>query len=1354
MSGRRLPGQRPTRSNLDRLTAAEDLRPDALEEPDEPAPIVDPDARAPAPDTADRLTPAEQLIIDYGGEYEPYVGGPSQGTNIKPLNTDALSGWDNAGGVHDVGVEMLPLSGTRTSTGNIVRPGNQGFLSQMDSDLGAQFRAAGVHIRQESDSYLDSNGDYGTGANQDPVIGGDLTDADALAALNDPDYARVEERVLPDPGGTAGVDTAPRATLEFDPTELDSDDEYNELLTDTEEVFEPFDDEELSASELTQFGEPSVLDDDGGITPFGTDPGEEPSFEDSVDEPSFSDTRVEGEPAVGGGRGPVMEPRAPDVDPFAVEPMVTSVAGPQRFAHTDDLDFGPGWGDQMPGGEAILRRPAEPSRSIWSRMFGRKQSELREPLLGRDTEMVPLNQRPSSAELVPPMGASEIDALNTLISDQASRQHTYTDLDTGGLKGAAMGENMGIGLGGKIAGGPGAGAYTGLFINKTTFGGWLAKQGKGLLAAPAVYVLTTWLNSMAPGTGDYVSLGLMVGDLVTSGDPLGVVAYGLGQLYAAGAEARQKVIDNDVPDEAYGTRMGYVREGDTWYPAFYNKKFESTGMFASDNNMTMTYGTDLVWMQDGQGGWEPYFTDGRTMDFVAQDNELNKEKSAEGYRFDSKEAVDDRLSTRDWYFLSDEDAKAVISGQGDFSFDPYYEDATKIVDGHRREVNDWRKALEMSQDWKWSSAVHALGQNAHVNEYEGSRELHRLMRESNDGMQDYTKFNADGTPESYEDYKRRYQQGKPSEVGAAYDAWDATQRPLTSYIFKDVLPDHIKALYKAQRLAAAESGFDKLYTNEWYNDNPKSIDKRDADYEGQTVWSSMYLDTSNDFPLARTSEDLAEQLDQIELMDDRTAAQRNYLAQKVQTRYWMQQASDMGQTSEMMHMLYGRDFMGTDPYNMRTSTLTAMRTYKDAAYQQDHHLHVHDYYWEGGKLYGFDESPGEDLNVRHLAEMPGWVAPWQNAGEGILPDFSRGDDYGMQDLMTSYRWAAFERMSTEAQDNAADWIKRTSGYDPNLVISQGKKVDMDTSGRSILESPDSYEDAAAKLARAQAASAASGFPDAPVAPPKPEVKPDPVVPPDEVVKPPEPVEAETFEEMMQQGAQEAQEEEDDQAPEEDDEPNYHQQWADKRAREEVARQKALDAKRLRHAYWVEQNRQLQEDANLMSKGKRGKADIEDRKAHWDWEQEVGLWAWDEDVPDPYANSHVPDAVPDNMQGLSVLLPESIDHEEQSHISIVPATSTLLSAVAALEAGPTRPSSMQLTGSIADPATAWSGPMPTYQGPTDSQVAGQNLRDWYTRAKMEASAQGLLGGMASNILGVVPQSLGGTLGVDPTPVKTI
>ena len=129
--------------------------------------------------------PAASDLIDYGGEYDSFKGGPTQGTNIEHLDTDALSGWDAEGGVHvqpdHVSVEMQTLS-------------------KMDSDLAAQFAAAGVPIKNENDSFLDSNGDFGTGANQDS-IGGSLVDADRIARLNDPDYARVEQRLLPDPGG-------------------------------------------------------------------------------------------------------------------------------------------------------------------------------------------------------------------------------------------------------------------------------------------------------------------------------------------------------------------------------------------------------------------------------------------------------------------------------------------------------------------------------------------------------------------------------------------------------------------------------------------------------------------------------------------------------------------------------------------------------------------------------------------------------------------------------------------------------------------------------------------------------------------------------------------------------------------------------------------------------------------------------------------------------------------------------------------------------------------------------------------------------------------------------------------------
>ena len=98
-------------------------------------------------------------------------------------------------------------------------------------------------------------------------------------------------------------------------------------------------------------------------------------------------------------------------------------------------------------------------------------------------------------------------------------------------------------------------------------------------------------------------------------------------------------------------------------------------------------------------------------------------------------------------------------------------------------------------------------------------------------------------------------------------------------------------------LAAKEAGFDRTYGV------PGESDKLPE--EGGTVWSALYLDTAKDMPVAKDAEELNKQLHTIEMMNDRTAVQRNYLAQKVQTRYWMQQITASGGARDMTQFLYG-----------------------------------------------------------------------------------------------------------------------------------------------------------------------------------------------------------------------------------------------------------------------------------------------------------------------------------------------------------------------------------------------------------------------------------------------------------------
>ena len=198
--------------------------------------------------------------------------------------------------------------------------------------------------------------------------------------------------------------------------------------------------------------------------------------------------------------------------------------------------------------------------------------------------------------------------------------------------------------------------------------------------SPAIAGLVGALNEVHDGVGDMVSLGMIGTDMLMSGDPLGVLLYGVGQLWDAAIQSRQKVIDNDEPDKEYGTKMGYVREGDTWYPAIFNQRYKSTGLFASDQQITLDYGHDVVWKMDGEGKFVPMIPGAKSKNFVASDDEwLGEKKTGPGGNYavlSSKEFVTGNAfgpgvdghramndTVRDWYFLSPDEMKKVMSGE-------------------------------------------------------------------------------------------------------------------------------------------------------------------------------------------------------------------------------------------------------------------------------------------------------------------------------------------------------------------------------------------------------------------------------------------------------------------------------------------------------------------------------------------------------------------------------------------------------------------------------------------------------------------------------------------------------------------
>ena len=604
---------------------------------------------------------------------------------------------------------------------------------------------------------------------------------------------------------------------------------------------------------------------------------------------------------------------------------------------------------------------------------------LAEPLLGRDNvggdELgVPELGVPDAPELP----ANIVQAFDAILSDPAVGSPTAAEL-------------------GLVSNGAGK-----WWIQEATFGDWLGKQAIGLSTAPFVSMLMDWLdqNTGVAGAGNMVSLGLILADFMSIGDPFGLVLLGGGNLVNAFMESRQKTLENDVPDKAYGTRFGYVRDGDKWYPAVLQSMEPDTGLWATGNKMTMRYGTDMVWVEDGEGGYKPEFVGAKTREFVVYDDVLK-----EGTGGTSQNYNDMYNSARDWYWMEPDEAMSFISGEQDFV---PLDDPEPKNNPYLRQLNDWRLAFDASRTYKSVPGHAAMGDDAYEDTYGGlSRGMQRILDENrstvgifNVGPDDPGWENALGYLPylglSDEDYKAAL-----AKDGGYFGSADF---PMSDYLLHHVLQTQLDALYKTQYSAAAEAGFDDQYgTGQTQEEWEKGVQYEYLEGDRMlsthpTAWSTLYLDTSKDLPIANNSSELEEQIHTIEQYDDRTEKQRSYLVQKATTRYWMNQVSTLGGTNQLNDFLFKDD-------------------------------------WNTLRYSGPDFTPWKG----------DWSMPWQNAGEGIMPELYYDDQ--VSDYWED--WTA---------DASADLLLNTrrfigDGLDPNHLAA-GEEMPM--SGGTVL-SPQNYD---------------------------------------------------------------------------------------------------------------------------------------------------------------------------------------------------------------------------------------------------------------------------------------------------------
>ena len=335
---------------------------------------------------------------------------------------------------------------------------------------------------------------------------------------------------------------------------------------------------------------------------------------------------------------------------------------------------------------------------------------------------------------------------------------------------------------------------------------------------------------------------------------------------------------------------------------------------------------------------------------------------------------------------------------------------------YAKQMNEWRKVLEVqSLDTNLSPLLE--GQKYTTDAGAKLRDLVHggKWTESDNRMMNQQGWNTAG-------FRGLGEEGYYDKMSADNDFFRDDQ-PENKWLINDMFLDQVGILQSMQRDAAEEAGFDDRYGYDDYLEyNPDY--KYSGKHMGQPIWASLYLDTSKSLPVASTFDDLHNQIETIDGYSDRSDAQRDYLHQKAIVRYWLGQIGSRGGTEALVRKMYDAE----DPY-MRSfaDPDRAKMMLNGSSFDFDRIMNTKHGGWDAkddpsanDKMYGQDKK---------MQGINGWVMPWMNAGEGILPEQM------LDNTMNEWYRDEIERVNKDAIANTTEWIKTHGGHvNPNELL--------------------------------------------------------------------------------------------------------------------------------------------------------------------------------------------------------------------------------------------------------------------------------------------------------------------------------
>ena len=237
---------------------------------------------------------------------------------------------------------------------------------------------------------------------------------------------------------------------------------------------------------------------------------------------------------------------------------------------------------------------------------------------------------------------------------------------------------------------PGVGGEAGAFVSKSRLKQWVEHQEANLFNLPVMFGINKLLDVADPSgqASDWVNLGLASFDMLMSGDPTGLIMYGIGELANELSTQANRKIENDNPYATRASQFGKVRVGNQWFPAFFDHKFEQTAFGDRDMGWTAQYGEQLVFQRTHDGKVQPFFLDQKEINY--QDPDYVFTDQYDDIPISSKEYLDRFDPLRSWYFLTDDEVRDLSKTTNVDGWDDFL--ATETVD--KSDWKAWRTNLD------------------------------------------------------------------------------------------------------------------------------------------------------------------------------------------------------------------------------------------------------------------------------------------------------------------------------------------------------------------------------------------------------------------------------------------------------------------------------------------------------------------------------------------------------------------------------------------------------------------------------------------------------------------------------------